>query len=1628
MPKSKRKAKKTTGERRLQDALEGYGADALSLAEWTARKTQAERSGAWRWKASDATATLAAVKARVDQAPASQLQQQSDRFVDVETAMRAELAVAQAASAPQSAVASECAWRERIGGRQYRCRNALPTKQRAVAATLCAWHARECRGAEHPMERSRAIDVPNDQALCLTCYAQASGASSRVPPRVPSVKVPGVVPVELKRDVTLALQQRRRPKNEDDDDGGGGRLSASSRCAWQREHAERAFVWRCENRVLMHPTLRGAFLPFCGFHAPRCIQTYGGSATTQCAAIERRNAFGLCRPHLAAQLSALPFEQRARCRLVDSEFDVPGLVECRRDAARHALRRHPLAPKHEPPPVSGSLPTTPLLGALPAAAFSSSNEVDGDGGPLTLRQRVQRLLTLLSTTSRQLHTAAMLVPRVVLAPVVAALQAHGDNVVVATMRALVWRWRFLRRAPTVATRIQRVFRGNRARRRVRALRFEAAALQRLRASRVLQRIARGFLGRVRTRQHREAVARAVRELQRVWRGALARKWTRQTRAAARIQRQYKAFRQRCLATALRDEMAYMRALKREAERNWEQLQLQLAVFRRLRARRVLRRHVQRWRLRREEQARLAAERLQRLVGAVKLQRAWRRHRRYRLLQRRYRSAQRLQARVRGWLTRHMWRGDPGVRRVTTFVSARSGLCYGRDVLLPLVTRSYAVPTRCIRRQCAALVIQRAFRGLRGRLEANARWAAMLRRWEWLGIEPSATQDSMALGRARYALLLPAHRYDADPRRHMLPICHDIKADRGFAYKFQSVLELIEDRDGRRGWSLEREERWRREQQRQQQRDAELARRIQRKMEGGAAPDGPQAADERGFGVATGAVLSVGRALFPVGAVVHVASLQRRVSQRRYHRARVTAVHEADGGATLFDVEYLERVISTRGVRLYQEPRVPYARLRHIPAIEPPERSRARRAPVGTLIQAAIHQLQNEILASKRQRLGLDTDGDLAATSTVEHDVVEDDDDGRPLETVEALAARLRDTRPDRDLLRDHRDFVDFVFRNAKLLRVTWLQVVDRVRFGPQSSASPSPSPSMEALHRAFGFDPSPPPPLLSRSTKAQMNDRASDIETRLAALGFRYDPSANVRPDDEDEDGGHAPRRPETTTGHDLVPQSTSTLSASTAALPSRDDSAVPALAERLASSADLHRLVYELKTLPRERHREKIIEVATRHARSFVCGFPACGLVFSSQEAARLHQEGVHLGHKRLATATPLVDQFMHAYWPPQSPWGGRRRGHDDELAESHIVGYFRCSRRGCERVSFRTRREMERHKREVHAASPEKTVQDDTSDTLVVRDPEPAQQRVKTLIWLGTYKLVAAKRLQELLGLSAELAPVKPCKEHTPVARAQPRWCRACFLATRHVAPPCRLYPTVALPGHVPSRSDTTDGYVIFSCQDDSFCPIARAWDVVPLTSDGGDWWGRLRRPLSPSKATIKDAMSPRKPTTHGITPPSQPLNQEPVDEEDELVLLRVLALCRDANHVDWAFGHAVLERRSPLWLRRSRALHDDSDDHDDADAKEVVVDESRVVAVRLKDVWAAGIVHRCARHVFRRKHDAPDDQELVRRVRRTAQDLRSGRVLARTPGEAITTEEQSMITATFHRFCRPRDSPTD
>ncbi|POM63706.1 Hypothetical protein PHPALM_20858 [Phytophthora palmivora] len=1342
----------------------------------------------------------------------------------------------------------------------------IPTKR------FCLWHVKECSYSEHPMEKSCVIEIPNEYGMCLYCYevsASTRATLQKMPPRIGALKIPGVCESnahkELKRDVMLKLSAKSSKIGAE----AGQKLGPTSLCVWQKEHSEITYVWRCTNRVLMHPILRGSYLPFCGFHAPRCIQEYGnkGKKEQACPSIDRKNRFGMCRNHLEAHLIGLSFEERGSVLLIDSEFDVPGIKEYKKEEVVNSVEQHPLAPKYPPPGLRTSTGSSFSMEKTYAVVVLPSHP------PRTpLEKFIKKARALVKKTIRDV--------------------LDHPNPVSVVVKEVIWRVQFMRRAEVVATRIQRIFRGNRARRRVRLLQYEQAAMDRIKACRVLQRIVRGFLGRRRFVHEHEHVHNAVPHIQRLLRGALARKHFRELCATIRLQRNFRWYRQRLFARALREEIAYMQGLQRQADENFIEMEKQMNTFRWLRARRVLRTHIMQWKRRQEKHEQEIAERLRSLLGTVKIQRQWRRHHRYMLIKKRYGSAQLIQKRVRGWLTRHMWFGDPGVHFSKSFFNARSGFQYGKVVIESQPSRSYSYPSRKIRTRFGALTIQRVFRGHLGRLTANTRWAGMLRRWEWLGITPldsnGQLSDSMTVGHQRYGFILPSFAYHKDRRRHMRPITNEPVPNRGHAYKYQYILDLIKDRDGQRGWSLAKEEMYARqlkeeeewlrvEEARRDARDAEIAKKALQKHK--SSTQDPLAQS-----------MPISKAIFPVGTIVDVVGKMEGKSIVR--RAKIIAIHREKtsngNGIASFDVEYMKSLRNSFG-RLEEsgEKRVSVARLRHIPLVRTEMTSKSS---VGVLIQTTIDRLRHETESIQQPKEDLFTD---SSHGNCENGIMES------VLSVDAIADRLRDCRDDHNLLHDHRAFVDFVFRNSAVLKLKWLQVVSQIRYGvcskklrPAATEIPEPrAPLMEMLHREFEID---------RAQKEDrirpMPERAQAIEKRLKKLGFLYNSNANA-PDDcinfEEDGPAEDATRPETT-----PPLRTPTICQN--AIDTVDDMMLFREDPTPHNAQDMHRLIYELKTLPREAKQEHIIHIASRRDHAYVCGHPACGKCFSSRKMARLHQTTTHEGRERLASSNALVDQYLHSYWPKDSPW--------NEAKNKLMVGYFGCHRTGCENLQFRTRRELNRHHAHEHGS---KRDDHDSDNSYSTRPQLPISEETGSIkratqtrkaIWLGTY--LVCRNLEAKLGIApTSLTTPKKCILHdNPV-----QLCTMCFLQQRRPASPFRLYSAFAVRrdqvGNTPLRiepdspAEQDEQYTIFRDDDDEFCPAVNIWGVYSLSMES--------KSKSKEKILLPDPFS-------------------------SIMYLKVTTICRDAVGEAWIFGHVLAHRKSS----ESR----DGDEH------EVVLDMNR------------------------------------------------------------------------------------
>ncbi|KAL4114121.1 hypothetical protein PRIC2_014801 [Phytophthora ramorum] len=1541
---------KTKGKRMLRNALDAYGDEDTSLSKWNARKKRAAEEGKWVWKENVANAN-AAIKSRFDKEGVQTTLKA--RFVDVQAAMEEEMSSTihldqhgGQVRGPNDHLEDQCCWREHIGGKMYHCMNLLPVgKKRRLSPTVdpppgaavaskrfCLWHVKECAHGDHPMEKSCVIEIPNEYGMCLHCYEMTAetlrATLQKLPPRVGAMKTPGVCETnarkEVKRDVMLKLRGAKALIGAET----GRKLDPTSMCSWQKEHSEVSYVWRCSNRVLMHPVLRGSYLPFCGFHAPRCIQEYGnkGKKEQACPPMDRKSRFGMCRNHLEAHLSSLSFEERGSVVLVDSDFDVPGIKECKKEEVVTPVVGHPLAPKDPPPALK--------LNNGPITSMETTNSV------VVLPSRSAR--TPLEKLIRRARTIAHETIREVL---------DHPNPVSVVVKEVIWRVQFLRRAEVVVTRIQRIFRGNRARRRVRLLLYEQAAMDRMKACRVLQRFVRGFLGRRRFEHEHENVHQAVPHIQRLLRGALARKHFRELCAAIRLQRNYRLYRQRLLARAFREEIAYMQTLQRQADINFSEMEKQMNTFRWLRARRVLRTHLVRWKRRQEMHEQEVAERLRSLLGTVKIQRQWRRYHRYMLIKKRYGSAQAIQKRVRGWLTRCMWCGDPGVHFVKSFVNAHSGFQYGKAVIESLPSKSYSYPSWKIRTRFGALTIQRVFRGHLGRLTANTRWAEMLKRWEWLGITPTDSSgqlsDAMTVGHQRYGVVLPLFAYHKDRSQHMRPIANEPVPNRGHAYKYQYILDLIKDRDGKRGWSLAKEEMYARQLiEEQEWLRAEAARREAKEAEIATRALRKHVATVRNPLVQA---MPISKAVFPVGSIVDVVG--KTEGRKLKRRAKIVAIHKAKGenGKLLasFDIEYTKALRNSFGrLEANSEQHVDVARLRHIPLVYSELSSKRN---VGVLIQSAIDNLRREIESSQAPEEVCSSNPAKESSGNATEEV---------LPTVDAIADRLRDCREGHNLLHDRRDFVNFVFRNSSLLRLKWLQVVSHIRYGtlskqpkPATIDKPQPStPMMEMFYREFGVSRGENTP--AEAMIHPMPERAQAIEEQMTRLGFQYDTNAGVHEDSDTSEQAEAAEdsaRPETTPIRREIAIRPGTTTAVDDMMLFRDDPTPQ-------NAQDMNRLIYELKTLPKEARRDQIIHIASRRAHAYVCGHPACGKCFSSRKVARLHQSTSHEGRERLASANPMADQYLHSYWPQGSPW--------TEADHKRMVGYYGCGRPGCEKLQFQTRRELQRHREYEHGAKdddygspcPSRSL----SPAVIEEVPSKRSTLTRRAIWLGPY--VVCRNLEAKLGIAAAVftSPTQCSIHDKPV-----QLCTACFLQQRRPSFPYRLYSAIAVRKTEPStaqhrieaetstEASQEEEYLIFRDDDNEFCPAVNIWGVYSLTA--------------PPKRTGKEQV---------FLP----------DPLSSLLYIKVATICRDAVGEAWIFGYALAHRRQ-LGTREATL---DGAEH------EVVPDKTRgLVFGLLNQVVGGASIHYCSKSQFLRKYYSKVDGE---QDAASASHSKRGSVLAR------------------------------
>lgn len=272
-------------------------------------------------------------------------------------------------------------------------------------------------------------------------------------------------------------------------------------------------------------------------------------------------------------------------------------------------------------------------------------------------------------------------------------------------------------------------------------------------------------------------------------------------------------------------------------------------------------------------------------------------------------------------------------------------------------------------------------------------------------------------------------------------------------------------------------------------------------------------------------------------------------------------------------------MTVHGIRIYNEQRVHFSRLHaitHADLAEPPPE---RRISIDRQIQRAINELKREIrearLSEQQQSLSLS----------------KDDSREQALDTVSALIERFCDDRKGFDLLADDGEFVNFVFRNSTLLKVSWLQVVDAVRYGTQTKTSGGKSPVKELTSsssstltpsaadfyiKEFGFKHQSGNSKIRSSTSKPQPNRAAAIEKWMTELGFQHVLGAtSVSEFRATSSQRNRNQRPEKTANASEQQQESAE---DEKARVTRDDSALEDGGKRVQTSQDLHKLIYELK------------------------------------------------------------------------------------------------------------------------------------------------------------------------------------------------------------------------------------------------------------------------------------------------------------------------------------------------------------------------------------------------------------------------------------------------------------------
>lgn len=893
----------------------------------------------------------------------------------------------------------------------------------------CPWHQPDCLSTTHSSldeKGSRKIIMPNVDALCLGCY-QKEHSQERLHLQKPTLftktTIPGVMEVDMMRLKESALlgtnevgNLRKVLKTP---------FTSESRCGYKARDAKHR-LFSCTNLVIQQPRT-SVFLGHCGYHVSQCIRSLPPS-TTKCPNLQVFTSLGLCKNHLAStqndtriknlrprsngrprskdKYSVRPRSRerpRSSVRVLEypTQMDVPGVIKGeKKEVQVKVIAAHPLAPRYLP---------------FEMAHFEEAPV------PIYL-QHFRNFVALENPVSRSL-------------------------------RHSMWYITLKRKGPRLATLIQRMYRGRQARSMVNRIRSEQQALKRVRALQIIQRQCRKKLGKNKFKKHHSHILKATPLLQRMMRGFLGRRRVVTMRSASTVTSFFRGCQARIRAYDERMEGRKLKRLQSVSMDHYLDHLAEVAKFTRKRSVILLQRRVVAWRGRKQHGNTADRRKLLNYLAAGKLQKWWRNLKAKQAHQVRTGAAKIVQRHARGRLSRILWASDPGIKWITCHVRSKSGFKYMKGIIGPIRNGSYSVPCRRIRLHFAANTIQRLYRGYLSRLYANTAWVEMNERWDYLLGKGSTLAD-----RAKHKKLLPSFSYSHKKSEHMRLPADLPPNESGFAYEYQYMLDMMEDVNGLRyptvSHAVEKKGKNDDENASDIIEDESEGPKRKRVEKGSYSVKGvlercePQMINRK-FQNRIGVSDTIAR--FPLGAVVQV-----DMPTGKLHEGIITNVNVQQ---ERFNVKYKRAFYSKAGIPLYREFSVPASRLHTHP--EPNQQPK-----MSLTFQAGIDALQHDIeqtrldeklyvflfqylslfFKTKKYHRAKEPEGRTLFTSTpqrLQAKIVP-----RPTSRVHearmymSIIVSLRNTEVHLDLVADHRDLVSFAFQNIYMMEKYWLRMVD----------------------------------------------------------------------------------------------------------------------------------------------------------------------------------------------------------------------------------------------------------------------------------------------------------------------------------------------------------------------------------------------------------------------------------------------------------------------------------------------------------------------------------------------------------------------------------------------------------